>query len=164
MAKRRIIAPTQPTIEDERELLEIVNDDAQSVEIRGKQFKLKQISPYGLLKISQIMTNEDTPELLVSCQCLAAAKLNGYFKLKFFWGLLWRYYAYIKGYTDEELIQAVAEIKKKAVVAQVMYCVNTTSLIEVKATKMKMTRAEAEATLRELSSVSSGKSAKNDQV
>ena len=95
-------------------------------------------------------------------KCLAAARLNGYFKIKLFWSILWRWYAYVRAYTDIELTQAVSLIKKKADVAMAVYSINTTLLIGMRETIMKMNREEAVATHQELFGGKAGKSAKSD--
>lgn len=157
---RKKRAPEQPSMEDERDLEGIVDNDKDYVTIRGKRFGFKDLNRWGLHKISRIMTEDSTDELAVGCKCLAAAKLNGYFKIKFLWGGLWRYYSYVKAYTDMEIAGALALIKKKVGTALVVYSLNTTSLIDMRETIMKMNRAEAKATLQELSTDKAGKSAK----
>lgn len=159
---RKTKAPSQPTLEDERALEGIVDNDKEYVAIRGKRFGFRDLSGWGLHKISRIMVKEGEDELSVGCKCLAAARLNGYFKIKFFWWLLWRFYFYIRQYRDIEIAEAVALIKKKAVSALAVYSLNTTLLIETRETVMRMNRAEAKAILQELSTASRGKSAKND--
>lgn len=159
---RKTKAPVQPSIEDERELEAIVDGDREYATIRGRRFGFRDLNGWGLHKISRIMTAADTDELSVGCKCLAAARLNGYFKIKFLWWMLWRFYLYIRAYTDIEIAEAVALVKKKAVAALAVYSLNTTLLIETRETIMKMNRAEAKATLQELSTDRAGKSAKSD--
>lgn len=160
MAKRTK-APSQPSIEDERTLESIVGNKKEYATIRGKRIGFRDLNGWGLHKISQIMVDDNADELTVGCKCVAAARLNGYFKIKLFWWILWRWYAYVRVYTDMELAGAIGLIKKKAEVALVIYSVNTTSLTETRETIMKMNRAEAKATLQELSGDKDGKSAKN---
>lgn len=109
------------------------------------------------------MIRKGGDELSVNCKCIAAAKLNGYFKIKFFWWILWRWYAYVRAYTDTELNEAIKLIKKKVDLASVVYCVNTTFLIGMRETIMNMNRQEARASLQELSGDRAGKSAKSDR-
>lgn len=158
---RKVKAPTQPSIEAERELESLVDNDKEYVVVRGKRIGFHDLNLWGLHKISKIMLKEGGDELSINCKCLAAAKLNGYFKIKFFWWILWRWYAYIKNYTDSELNEAIKLIKKKVDLASVIYCVNTTFLIGMKETIMLMNREEAEATRRELFGGKAGKSAKS---
>lgn len=159
---RKIKAPTQPTIEDERVLEGIVDNDKEYIVVRDKRIGFHDLNRWGLHKISKIMLKEGD-ELSVNCKCLAAAKLNGYFKIKFLWWILWRWYAYIKNYTDTELNDAIKLIKKKVDLASVVYCVNTTFLIGMRETIMNMTREEARATLQGLSTDNRGESAKSDR-
>lgn len=160
MAKKTT-APTQPSLDDERELEGIVDNDREYVLVRDRRIGLHNLNPWGLHKVSRIMLKEGGDELAIGCKCLAAARLNGYFKIKFFWWVLWRWYAYWRQYTDIELAEALNLIKKKVDVASVVYCVNTTLMIGMRETIMKMNRAEAKATLQELSGGKVGKSAKN---
>ena len=159
---RKIKAPTQPTIEDERALEAVVDNEKEYATIRSKKVGFRDLNRWGLHKISKIMLQEGGNELTVNCKCVAAARLNGYFKIKLFWRFLWRWYAYIRNYTDLELAEAVNLIKKKAEIALAVYSLNTTLLIAMKETIMKMNRAEAKATLQELSMEQAGKSAKKD--
>lgn len=158
---RKTKAPSQPTLDDERVLEGIVDNDKEYVTIRGKRFGFRDLNGWGLHKISKIMVKEGEDELSVGCKCLAAAYLNGYFKIKFFWWILWRFYMYVRQYTDLEITEAVALIKKKAVAALAIYSLNTTYLIETRETTMRMNRGEAKAILQELSTARAGKSAKN---
>lgn len=160
MAKRTK-ALSQPTLDDERALEGIVDNDKEYVAIRGKRFGFRDLNGWGLHKISKIMVKEGENELFVGCKCLAAAYLNGYFKIKFFWWILWRFYMYVRQYTDLEISEAVALIKKKAIAALAVYSLNTTLLTETRETVMKMNRAEAKAILQELSTDRPGKSAKS---
>lgn len=121
----------------------------------------RDLKPWGLHKISRIMLKEGGDELAIGCKCLAAARLNGYFKIKFLWWILWRWYAYWRQYTDLELTEAVNLIKKKVAVYLAVYSLNTTLLIETRETIMKMNRAEVKATLQEHFTDKAGKSAKN---
>lgn len=160
---RKVKAPTQPTLDDERTLERVVDNDKEYITIRGRRFGFRDLNNWGLHKISRIMVKENENELSVGCKCIAAARLNGYFKIKFFWWFLWRFYFYIRQYRDIEIAEAVALIKKKAIAALAVYSLNTTLLIETRETVMKMNRAEAKATLQELSTDSRGKSAKKDR-
>lgn len=160
---RKTKAPTQPSIDDERVLEGIVDNDKEYAVVRGKRMSFRDLNPWGLHKVSRIMLQEGGDELSIGCKCLAAARLNGYFKIKFFWWALWRWYAYVRAYTDIELAEALKLIKKKVDVASVVYCVSTTLMIGMRETIMKMNRAEAKATLQELSGDKAGKSAKTDR-
>lgn len=158
--KRKTKAPSQPSIEDERELEAVVDNDKEYVLVGGRRMGFHDLTPWALHKISRIMVADGGDDLSVGSKCLAAAMLNGYFKIKLFWWALWRYYFYIRQYTDIDLAAAVALVKKKALASLAVYSLNTTLLIETRETIMKMNRAEAKATLQELSTDKAGKSAK----
>ena len=89
---------------------------------------------------------------------MAAARLNGYFAIKLLWWMLWRWYYLVRRYTDSELVEAVALIKKK--VAPGSYLLVTTLLIGMRETMMQMNRAEVSVSLQEHSGGKAGKSAK----
>ena len=161
MAKKTIV-PTQPSLDDERALEGMVDNDKEYAVVRGRRMGFHDLNPWGLHKVSRIMLKVGGDELAIGCKCLAAARLNGYFKIKFLWWILWRFYAYWRQYTDIELAEALKLIKKKVDVASVVYCVSTTLMIGMRETIMKMNRAEAKATLQELSGDKVGKSAKKD--
>jgi hypothetical protein len=151
--------PSQPTLDDERELLSVVDNEAEYVEVRGKRFKFRDLNNHARHQITRIMLSKRGSELAVGVKCLAAARLNGYFKIKLFYKFLWRWYYFVKQYKDSELTDAIALIKKK--VAPEAYFVNTTLLIGIKDTVMMMNRAEVSAMLQEQATGKNGKSAKN---
>lgn len=76
--------------------------------------------------------------------------LNGYFKIKFFYWFLWRWFYYVKQYLEIELHPLIDEGKKK--VRAEDYYINTIFLIGMKDTMIAMTREEAERFRQELSS------------
>lgn len=154
-------APSQPSLRDERDLESVVDNEKEYALIRGRHVGFRDLNRWALHKISKVMISEGGDELTVSCKCVAAARLNGYFKIKFLWWALWRWYAYVRSYTDLELSAAVQLIKKKAEIALAVYSLNTTLMIAMRETVMKMNRQEAKATLQELSGDNPGKSAKS---
>ncbi|MDE7345666.1 MAG: hypothetical protein K2N48_02870 [Muribaculaceae bacterium] len=160
---RKTKTPIQPTIEDERLLESVVDNEKDYVTIRGRRIGFRDLNRWGLHKISKVMIKEGGDELAVNCKCVAAARLNGYFKIKFFWWVLWRWYAYIRNYADTELAEAIQLIKKKVEIALAVYSLNTTLMIAMRETVMKMNREEAKAILQELSTDKAGKSAKSDR-
>ena len=157
MAKKKYINP--PTIEDERDLLSVIDNDPSEVEIRGKSFSFKLLTGFAQHKITQIMLakGQDSKD---TCKCVAAAWLNGFFSLKFLYWFVWRWFYYIRQYSEEELSEAVALIKKKVPAEQ--YTINTILLIGMRETMMQMNKNEVFLILRERSGVNDGNSAKND--
>lgn len=157
---RRTKIPTQPTIDNERQLEGVVDNNTDYVEIRGKRFGFRPLGGWARHKISLIMLKKGGDEFAVSCKCLAAAKLHSYFRIKFLWWLVWRWYYYVRNYTETELMEAFVLIKKK--VAAEDYWAVTMLQIGMRETMMQMNREEVSATLREHSGDNRGKSAKSD--
>lgn len=154
--------PTQPSPQDEHTLLDIADgSDTGHITIRGRRLSIPDLNRWGLHKISRIIATPGGDELTISCKCLAAARLNGYFKIRLLWWALWRWYAFIRAYTDLELAPAFDLIKKKAEIALAAFSLNTTLLIAIRETTMRMNRQEAKTILQELSGENPGKSAKN---
>lgn len=157
MAKKRPIR--QPSLDDERQLLSLIDNEPTEVALGDRQITLRMLNGHAQHKITQILLAKGREDM-VSCKCVAAARLNGYFKIKFLWWLLWRWYFYIRQYSEADLAQAVAEIKKKIPLTD--YLANTTYLIGIRETIMQMNREEVSRTLRGLSGGRDGNSARND--
>lgn len=157
---RKKKAPTLPGTDDERELLNLMDAVPDSVTIRGVRMKIPMLNGHAQRKITRIMLRQKDDELSISCKCLAAARLNGYFKIKFLWSLLWRWYYYIRQYSEDELSEAAALIKKK--VPLTAYLVNTTLWIEMRETTMQMNREEVSRILQGQYGGRDGKSVKSD--
>lgn len=157
MAKRKkYINP--PTFEDEQELLATIENKADECAIRGRRFRFRMLTGFGQHKISKIIMGEGQSSK-DSCKCLAAAWLNGFFSLAFFYWIVWRWFYYIRQYTEDELQPALALVKKK--VPQREYLTNTILLIEMRETMMTMNKNEVFLILREKSGANAGNSAKN---
>lgn len=159
MAKK-IKAPAEPTLVEERALFGAVENTVEYVMVRDRQLGFRDLCGWARHKITKILLKEDTDEFAVGCKCVAAARLNGYFSILLFWWILWRWYYFVRRYTDSELSDAIALIKKK--VAPGSYYFNTTLLIGMRETMMQMNREEVAASLRAHSTANAGKSAKSD--
>jgi len=85
----------------------------------------------------------------LACKAAAIIILDGYWKLKFWYWLLWRWFYYVKQYDNIQLLP-ILETGKKKVPLQQFYFI-TMSLTEAKDTLMRMRTEEAEAILREQS-------------
>ena len=157
---RKIKAPSQPLMSEERALFGAVENETEYVKVRNKRISLRDMCGWARHKITKVLLKEGGDEFAVGCKCLAAARLNGYFSIKFLWWFLWRWYYFLRRYTDSELTDAIIAIKKK--VASGSYFFNTTLLIGMRETMMQMNREEVAASLRERSGDKDGKSAKTD--
>lgn len=145
---------------EERELFGAAENETDYIELRGRRIGLRDLGGFAKRKISKILLKEGGNEFAVGCKCIAAARLNSYFRIKFLWPILWRWYYYFRNYTDSDLTDAICLIKKK--VASGSYFFNTTLLIGMRETMMSMSREEVAASLQGRSTGNSGKSVKND--
>lgn len=139
----------QPTIEEERVLNSIVEDEVSEVVVRNTTYRLKYMRNATIRKITDVMLKEGD-DSKVSSKCAALMVLNGFFKIKFFYWFLWRWFYYVKQYLEIELHPLIDEGKKK--VRAEDYYINTIFLIGMKDTMIAMTREEAERFRQELSS------------
>lgn len=155
MSPKRYVNPPSP--DDERELLDTLDNGSSPVSIRNRTFRFRPLTGFAQRKLTRILLRKDGVEQSVSCKCLAAARLNGFFSLALWWPLLWRWYYYIRQYTEDELTPAVLLIKKK--VPLTAYLTNTTLWIAMRETMMQMNRNEVFLSLRERSGDNDGSSA-----
>ena len=88
---------------------------------------------------------EDTK---LACKAAAIIVLNGYWKLKFRYWYLWRWFYYVRQYDNIQL-QKILEVGKKKVPLNQFYA-TIMSLTEAKDSLMRMRAKEVEATLHGL--------------
>lgn len=105
------------------------------------------------------MLDKNQDEDKIVCKATALLRLNSWWKIKFFYWLLWRWYFYIREYNEAELIPYIEECKKKLPVEG--YYGAIILLTAMKTTKMQMTRAEVEHFQAEQLSVQLAASQKN---
>ena len=162
MAKKIV---KQPTTEEQRMLKEVTSEEVSYVNVRGKRWKVGWIKNGTLDHVSRILLERNAKvsgnenetdaytkeyekdpvrvggrENKVACKCAALLKLNGYWSIKFLYWILWRWYYYVKQYSDTELFEFVEECKKKLPVMDYLMC--TTLLTAMMDTKKQMNRAE----------------------
>lgn len=130
----------QPNEDEQRELAGIIDNEPSEVVLRGKRFKVGALYNGTIAKLRKITNGDHKDELMVSAKCAAAILLNGYWSIKFLWWLRWRWYYYVKQYTDDELQPVIDAAKKK--VPLLGYYKVTISLIEMRDTIATMTREE----------------------
>lgn len=145
---------TPPTAEDEALLGEVMEDSITIVPLRQKKKKISWMRRGTIRKFTDIMLKGGNDDK-VSCQAAAAVVLNGYWSIKFRWWYLWRWYYYVKQYTDSELGPLLVTAKKKIPFRD--YLAVTILLTAMKDTMMQMTKAEADNILREQAMVKPGK-------
>lgn len=156
---RKVTPPSQPSAQDEKKLFGLTENIREYATIRNRKIGLSDLCGWARHKITKILLHEGD-EFAVGCKCLAAARLNGYFSIKLAWWALWRWYYFVRKYTDSELTDAIVLVKKK--VAPESYWLNTTLLIGMRETMMQMNREEVLASHRAHSTDKAGKSAKTD--
>lgn len=153
----------------------IVNDAPTRVSIPGtkRTVSLRGIKPYTLEKLTDLWIEreatipDDSSETLRSmCKepyfsikeaCLMV--LNTYWKIRLIYPLMWRIWAYVREYTDEQMLPIVMEGKKKLqLTAHWMVMAYS---VDMRTDWMKMTAKEAEQYRAELLSEASRLSLRN---
>ena len=138
----------EPTGEQEKELWSIRKNGASDVRIPGtrKKYKIRWLKNETSWKITDILQKEGE-DRKTSSKVAAAIVLNDYWKLKFAWWIQWRWFYYVKQYTDEQLLPIVMEGKKK--VPQEAYYGITMLAIGMRDTIMTMKKDEVKRFLQE---------------
>lgn len=154
----------KPTIEDEKELMSIHDNDATIVSIprSNKTFKVRWIKPYTGERITKLaFANErnkavtkrmagkvddessikDISDLSKFSSKLASLCLLNGVKIFFFHWIYWRWLYYVKGYDYKQLSPIIETAKKK--MTQGALFLNTVSGVQMKITNMTMTKEEA---------------------
>ena len=126
---------TLPKPEDEKLLNDVMEDSVDYVEVRGKKYGISWLKRGTIRKFTSTMQKSGNDDK-ISCQCAAAIILNGYWKIKFFYPFLWRWFFYIKQYGDHELMKVIAVGKKKIPVED--YLTATIYLTAMKDTMMTL--------------------------
>lgn len=152
MAKKKI---NQPTNDEQRDLLNVMINGIDYCELRGRKIGLRWTTGETLKKITSVMLDKNGDESKVSCKCAAAIILRGWFKMKMFYWILWRWFYFVKGYGDHELKPLIELAQKKTPVTQ--YYEVMTLLTGLKITKEIMTREEVQRIQTERIGVSDGK-------
>lgn len=132
-----------PSIEDEQLLNDVMEDSIDEVEIKGtgKIYKIGWLKKGTMRKMTSVALEKGKDDTL-SSKTAALIILNNYWKIKFFYPALWRWFFYIKEYTDEQLSEILAVGKKK--VPYIAFLTNTILVTGMRDTIMTMTKEEAE--------------------
>lgn len=144
----------KPTIEQEGELNSVVENKKDYVEVRGRQWGVRWLHNEAIRRVTDLMLNEKEEDRVV-CKCAAVLRLDRYFKIKFFYWFLWRWYYYVREYTYGELLPFISLCKKKVQVEE--YLMATMLLTGIKDTAMNMTRKEVSRILQEHSTGQRGR-------
>ena len=154
-----------------------VNDIPTEVAISGtrRKVKIRGIKPYTIECLTKLWIERDMaqaedsadvlksvciePYFAVKEACLFV--LNGYFRIKILYPIMWRLWGKWRGYTDGQMEPIIAEGKKKLPLTahwRVM-----ASSVDMRTDWMKMTSKEAEQYRAELLSVAKVLSSKSSQ-
>ena len=149
----------QPTDDEQREYLSLMDNDATVVKVRNRKFKIRWLHGVQMEKVSRILLSKkdvDEPadndpldaiceDSRLACKIAAVYVLNNWLKLKLFYWFLWRWFYFVKNYSFTELQPLLLLGKKK--IPQMQFYQATTLLIGAKATLMTMRAKEVEAFL-----------------
>lgn len=156
----------QPSVEAQRNYASIRDNDATIVSILGtkKKYKIRWLKNGQIDKLSRLLIRKgdtdnedgkkDSPldavieDSKIACKAAAIYILDGYWKLKFRYWFLWRWFYYIRQYDNMQLQGILEEGKKKVPLAQFLIAIR--SLTVARVTLMNMRTEEAERILHEL--------------
>ena len=168
----------QPTIDAQQIYLSLISNDAEEVQIlrTKKKYKVRWLKNGQLEKLTRLLLHKKTideekttgievlDEILedtkLACKAAAIILLDGYWKIKFRYWLLWRWFYYIKQYDNIQLAPILDAGKKK--VPQMQFLQTIMSLTEARDSLMRMRAKEVEVTLQELSMAQPSATESND--
>ena len=154
----------QPSVESQREYASIVDNTPTVVHVlhTRKKYKIRWLKNGQIERLSRLLIRKgatdnedgrnDSPldaiktDSKIACKAAAVIVLDGYWKLKFRYWYLWRWYYYIRQYDNIQLQAILDEGKKKVPLMQ--FLMTITSLTGARATLMNMRMEEAERTLQ----------------
>ena len=170
----------QPSVESQRTYASIRDNDATVVQILGtkKKYKIRWAKNGQIDKLSRLLIRKaDTDDkdgqsdnaldaiiddTKLACKAAAIYILDGYWKIKFRYWFLWRWFYYIRQYDNAQLQPILDEGKKKLPLMQ--FLMTTTSLTGAKGTLMSMRTEEAERILQELATAQQEATGKQDNT
>ena len=168
----------QPSVESQRTYASMRDNDATVVGILGtkKTYKIRWLKNGQIERLSRLLIrkgatddkdgeNDSSLDAVIedsklACKAAAIYILDGYWKLKFRYWYLWRWFYYIRQYDNVQLQELLEEGKKKVPLTQ--FLLTTMSLTGVRGTLMNMRTEEAERILQELASAQRQETEKKD--
>ena len=157
----------QPDEEAQRLYMSMVNNDAEEVTIlrTKKKYKIRWLKNGQLEKLTRLLLHKKTidedettgsgvmdailEDAKLACKASAIIILDGYWKLKFNYWWLWRYFYYIKQYDNIQL-EPILSAGLNAT-PYISFLKTMSILVNQKTTQMRMTRKEAEKVMQEMS-------------
>ena len=158
----------QPSLDSQRNYVSLRDNDATIVPVPGtrKSYKIRWLKNGQIDKLSRLLIRKgatdnedgtkDSPldvimeDSKLACKAAAIYVLDGYWKIKFRYWFLWRWFYYIRQYDNDQLQPILEEGKKKVPLTQ--FLLTIMSLTGVRGTLMNMRTEEAERILQELAS------------
>jgi hypothetical protein len=168
----------QPSVESQRTYASLRDNDATVVSILGtkKKYRIRWLKNGQIDRLSRLLIrkgetdnedgSKDSPldaiieDSKLACKAAAIYILDGYWKLKFRYWYLWRWFYYVRQYDNVQLQEILEEGKKK--VPLTPFLLTTMSLTGARVTLMSMRTEEAERTLQELASAQRQETEKPD--
>ena len=168
----------QPSLDSQRTYASLRDNDATVVSILGtkKKYRIRWLKNGQIDRLSRLLIRKadtddedglkDSPldsiinDSKLACKAAAIYILDGYWKLKFRYWYLWRWFYYIRQYDNVQLQELLEEGKKK--VPLTPFLLTTMSLTGARVTLMSMRTEEAERTLQELASAQRQETEKPD--
>lgn len=168
----------QPTLDAQQLYLALINNDAEEVEIlrTKKKYKIRWLKNGQLEKLTRLLLHKKTidentstgsdvmdailEDSKLACKAAAIIILDGYWKLKFRYWYLWRWFYYVRQYDNIQLDKILEVGKKK--VPQMQFFRTIMSLTEARDSLMRMRAKEVEVTLQELNMVARSQTESKD--
>lgn len=183
--KKREPEVSQPSLESQRWYQSLRDNDATVVRVRKKRYKVRWLCAGQMVKLGRLLLRKSKTDTAkadgtsaaggdddilrsfisdqkLACKVAVIFLLNGYWKMRFRYWFLWRWFYYVRQYDTFELEELIAEGKKKVPAEQFLKL--TMYLTGAKDTLMMMRMEEAEHILRELSGGASTPSAKASEA
>lgn len=137
---------------------EIVADEPTTIAIAGTRHtvKVRGIKPYTIECLTKLWSEREMaipdsssetlrsicvdPYFSIKCACTIV--LNSYWRLRLIYPIKWRIWAFLRGYSEEQMEPIIAEGKKKLPLES--FWRNMVYLTDMRADWMRMTQKEAE--------------------
>jgi hypothetical protein len=169
----------QPSLDAQKTYASIRDNDATVVGVLGtkKKYRIRWVKNGQIEKLSRLLirkgdTDDNDGEVnaldavlsdtKLACKAAAIYILDGYWKIKFRYWFLWRWFYYVRQYDNVQLQAILDEGKKKLPLTQ--FLMTTMSLTGARATLMTMRTEEAERTLQELATAQREATEKQDST
>ena len=168
----------QPSLDAQQIYLSLISNDAEEVGIlrTKKKYKIRWLKNGQLEKLSRLLlhkktidekttTGSDVMDAILednrlACKAAAIIILDGYWKIKFRYWWLWRWFYYVRQYDNIQLRDILEVGKKKVPLNQ--FFATIMSLTEAKDSLMRMRAKEVEATLHGLNMAARSQTESND--